>query len=227
MQTRYLRVNPTRPEAAVIDEAAGVIRAGGVVAHPTETVYGLAADVFNEAAVRRVFAAKGRPPGKPLIVAVATRGDLERLVRELVPGAEALMDAFWPGPLTLVLPRRPEVPDVVTGGRDGVAVRMPAHPVALTLIGAAGIPVTTTSANPAGAPPPVTAAEVERYLAGRIQILLDGGPAGSGIPSTILDLTARVPTVVRPGGLSPVELAAVLGRPVAAPESVIGTARRP
>jgi len=227
VQTRYLRVDPARPEAAVIDQAARVIRAGGVVAHPTETVYGLAADVFSEPAVRRVFAAKGRPPGKPLIVAVATREDLERLVRELVPGAEALMEAFWPGPLTLVLPRRPEVPEVVTGGRDGVAVRMPAHPVALALIRAAGIPVTTTSANVSGRQPPLTAGEVRRQLWGRIEVLLDGGPAGSGIPSTVLDLTARVPTVVRPGALGPAELAAVLGRPVAAPESAAGTARRP
>ena len=227
MQTRYLRVDPERPEAAALEEAAGVIRNGGVVAHPTETVYGLAADVFNPAAVRRVFAAKGRPPGKALIVAVATREDLARLVRELVPGAEALMDAFWPGPLTLVLPRRTEVPDLVTGGGNGVAVRMPAHPVALALIRAAGVPVTTTSANLSGRQPPVTAMEVRSQLWGRIDVLLDGGPAGSGTPSTVLDMTSPVPTLVRVGALGPDELAAVLGRPVAAPESAAETARTP
>ncbi|MBC7105262.1 MAG: threonylcarbamoyl-AMP synthase [Firmicutes bacterium] len=227
VKTRYRWVDPARPEPAVLEEAARVIRGGGIVAHPTETVYGLAADVFNEAAVRRVCAVKGRPVGKPLIVAVAAREDLEGLVRELVPGAEALMAAFWPGPLTLVLPRRREVPEAVTGGRDGVAVRMPAHPLALALLRAAGTPVTTTSANPAGAPPPVTAAQVERYLAGRIEVLLDGGPAGSGVPSTILDLTAGVPTVLRVGAVGPAELAAVLGCPVAAPGPAAGTACRP
>ncbi|MDI6710950.1 MAG: L-threonylcarbamoyladenylate synthase [Thermoanaerobacterales bacterium] len=210
--TFYWRVDPQDPDPAVIAAAAAVIRRGGLVAFPTETVYGLGADATNGAAVRRIFAAKGRPADNPLIVHISAMDELRPLVRDVPDVARALAGAFWPGPLTLVLPAAPSLPREVTAGLDTVGVRMPDHPVALALIRAAGVPLAAPSANASGRPSPTTAAHVLDDLGGRIDAVLDGGPAPVGVESTVLDLTATPPAVLRPGGVTVEQLEAVLGR---------------
>lgn len=196
---------------AQLAEAAALLRAGRLVAFPTETVYGLGGDALSPAAVERIFVAKGRPAEDPLIVHLARAADLPLVVAAMPPAAELLAEAFWPGPLTLVLPRGPAVPFVVTAGRETVAVRVPAHPLAQALIAAAGTPVAAPSANRFGHTSPTTAAHVLADLDGRIDAVLDGGPTPIGVESTVLDLTAPTPTLLRPGGVSLEELAALLG----------------
>jgi L-threonylcarbamoyladenylate synthase len=210
MTTRVLQVSALAPEPEVIEQAAAVIRAAGLVAFPTETVYGLGADGLNEAAVRRIFAAKGRPEAKGLILHLSEPAQA-RGVAQVSSSAERLMEAFFPGPLTLVLPARPVVPAVTTGGGATVAVRMPDHAVARALIAAAGRPVAAPSANPSGAPPPRTAAAVLAGLDGRFDLLLDAGPTPLGTPSTLLDLTHEPPRLLRLGALLPEEIERVLG----------------
>ncbi|MBX6378963.1 MAG: threonylcarbamoyl-AMP synthase, partial [Clostridia bacterium] len=188
-------------EPGAVATAATILRHGGLVAFPTETVYGLGADAFNEDAVRRIFAVKGRPPDNPLIVHVAGPRDVGRLSLE-PSAARALIAAFWPGPLTLVLPRRPEVPAVVAAGLDSVAVRCPAHPVARALIAAAGTPLAAPSANRSGRPSPTWAADVLADLGGLIDAVLDGGPCPVGVESTVVDLTGPRPVLLRPGGVT-------------------------
>ena len=217
MQTKYLLTDPITPDADVLAEAGRVIRRGGLVAFPTETVYGLGADALNGQAVAGIFAAKGRPGDNPLIVHVAAKTMLSELVREVPTQATALMEAFWPGPLTLILPAGAKVPRQVTAGLATVALRMPDHPVALGLIQAAGTPVAAPSANTSGRPSPTTAAHVRQDLDGRIDLLLDAGPAGIGLESTVLDLTAPTPLILRPGGITPEKLKAVLGQVALAP----------
>lgn len=210
MNTRLLKIDPEQPDMAAIEEAAGVLRRGGTVAFPTETVYGLGANGLDEAAVARIFTAKGRPGDNPLILHIATLEELRLLVHEIPPAAEKLMRTFWPGPLTLVMPRSEKVPDVVTGGLDTVAVRMPDHIIAQLLIAKAGIPVAAPSANLSGRPSPTNATAVWDDLRGRIDMLLDGGPSGIGIESTVVDMTAAEPLLLRPGGVTLEELRAVL-----------------
>lgn len=212
MNTRYIKVDQTRPEADAIAEAGLILRGGGLVAFPTETVYGLGADATNSLAVARIFKAKGRPPDNPIIVHVASRSQLSSLVASIPAEAEVLMDAFWPGPLTIILPAGRDVPAEVTAGLRTVAVRMPDHPVALALIKAAGVPVAAPSANLSGKPSPTQAEHVLQDLDGRIEAILDGGPAGVGVESTVLDLTSEAPVILRPGGITPEELRACLGR---------------
>lgn len=202
---------------AGIAEAAAMLRDGRLVAFPTETVYGLGADATNERAVAAVFAAKGRPHFNPLIVHAATAGQAFSLgVADA--RAEALAHALWPGPLTLVLPCRPRSPVslLARAGLDTVALRVPAHPVALALISEAGVPLAAPSANRSGAVSPTTAAHVHEGLAGRIDAVLDGGPCTVGIESSVLDLTGRVPVLLRPGGATVEAIEAVVG-PVAPP----------
>ncbi|MHA6532667.1 L-threonylcarbamoyladenylate synthase [Paenibacillus sp. BAC0078] len=196
-----------------IEEAAAMLRKGSTVAFPTETVYGLGADARNTAAVESVFAAKGRPSDNPLIVHIARRSDLDGLVMEVHPAAAALIDAFWPGPLTVVLPVRPGVlSPLVTAGLDTVGVRMPDHPLALALIRAAGCPVAAPSANRSGRPSPTLAAHVLEDLAGYIGGVLDGGAAGVGLESTVVQVQPDgTALVLRPGGITAEQLAAVLG----------------
>ncbi|GBC92410.1 Threonylcarbamoyl-AMP synthase [bacterium HR15] len=189
-------------DAPLIEQAGAVIRAGGLVAFPTETVYGLGADALNPDAVRRIFEAKERPAWDPLIVHGADLEQLRLLVQELPPVAETLAQAFMPGPLTLVLPKSERVPDIVTAGRPTVAVRIPAHPVAQALIRASGTPIAAPSANRFGRPSPTNADHVMADLAGRIELVLDAGPTPVGVESTVLDLTTQPPTVLRPGGIS-------------------------
>lgn len=200
-----------QPDAAGIAAAASLVRAGQLVAFPTETVYGLGGDALNPAAVAAIFAAKGRPAHDPLIVHLADARDLPRVAAAVPPLAETLAAAFWPGPLTLVLARGPAVPLAVTAGGPTVAVRVPAHPVARALISAANTPLAAPSANRFGHTSPTDAAHVLADLGGRIAAVLDGGPTPIGVESTVLDLTTPVPTLLRPGGVSLEALRALLG----------------
>jgi L-threonylcarbamoyladenylate synthase len=186
------------------EKAAKVLKSGGIVAFPTDTLYGLGADPFCDDAVRRVFEIKGRQEtmGLPLLVSSMTQ--LQRVVSELPKTARDLIEHFWPGPLTLILSKSAAVSDLVTGGADSVAVRMPDHAVPLVLARELGGPVTGTSANPSGGPDPVTAADVRRLLGDSVDYVLDAGPTRAGIPSTILDLTEERPRVIRVGAL-PIE----------------------
>ncbi len=219
MDTLRLVIDPAHvcDPAAVraIHRAAAVLRAGGLVAFPTETVYGLGADALNSAAVARIFAAKRRPSWDPVIVHIAgpltANPMLARLVREIPAPAQRLMEAFWPGPLTLLLPRSEEVPDAVTAGRRLVGVRMPAHPVAFELIRAAGVPVAAPSANLFSHISPTTAAHVLEDLDGRIDAVLDAGPADRGVESTVLDPTRSPMIVYRPGAVTVEQIRALAG----------------
>ena len=197
-----------------LQHAVEILRSGGVVGLPTETVYGLAADATNELAVRRVFAIKGRPADHPRIVHVADAEAARAWVRGWPAEAEALAAAFWPGPMTLVLPRSPLASDAVTGGQDTVAVRVPGHPLARALLQAFGGGVAAPSANRFGGVSPTTAAHVRADLGQVVPLVLDGGPCEVGVESTIVDLSSAEPAVLRPGGISPEQLSAVLGRPV-------------
>lgn len=204
-------------DPAAIEAAADVIRRGGLVAFPTETVYGLGASALDPAAVARVFEVKGRPRFDPLIVHLARPGDLDRYAAPPDPRARALVERFWPGPLTLVLPRReeapgrPAIPDIVTAGLDTVALRMPDHPVALALLAAAGLPVAAPSANPFGYVSPTTAAHVVEQLGEGVDLILDGGSCRVGVESTVLALTEGRPRLLRPGGVPLESLEALLG----------------
>jgi L-threonylcarbamoyladenylate synthase len=200
--TTVLRLTPDRPEPDVIADAAACLRRGGLVAFPTETVYGLGGAALDRAAVRRLFAAKGRPADDPLIVHIASAEHLAPLVAARPHVVDVLAARFWPGPLTLVLRRSPLVPDEVTAGLDTVAVRVPAHPVAHALLAAAGIPVAAPSANLFSRPSPTMAAHVLQDLDGRIDLVLDGGPTQVGVESTVLDLSRDVPEVLRPGAVT-------------------------
>jgi L-threonylcarbamoyladenylate synthase len=200
--TEVLPVDPHRPDAAVIARAAQCLRRGGLVAFPTETVYGLGVHALDRDAVRRLFAAKGRPANDPLIVHVPSIDRAAPLVTALPPIARALAARFWPGPLTMVLPRASMVPDEVTAGLDTVAIRVPAHPVARALIEAADLPVAAPSANLFSRPSPTLASHVFQDLAGRIDMVLDGGATAVGLESTVIDLSGDPLTVLRPGAVT-------------------------
>jgi L-threonylcarbamoyladenylate synthase len=208
------RVLPAADPASIA-EAAAVIRRGGLVAFPTETVYGLGANAFDARAVARVFEAKARPSFDPLIVHLASADDLPRVAQAADPRVPRLAARFWPGPLTLVLPRVAELPEIVTSGLDTVAVRVPAHPAAHALLLEAGTPIAAPSANPFGYVSPTTAAHVVERLGDALDVVLDGGPCRVGVESTILSLCADPPLVLRPGGLPREELEAALGEPLA------------
>jgi L-threonylcarbamoyladenylate synthase len=215
MQTEILRVNPTNPESDAIARAAEILRRGGLVAFPTETVYGLGARAFDAAAVAGIFAAKGRPANNPLIVHFAEPPlDPSQASAPWFAKATRLATSFWPGPLTMVLPKPAELPDIVTGGGETWAVRVPDHTVAHVLLRAAG-PLAAPSANVSTSVSPTTAEHVLDSLAGRIDLILDGGPCAGGIESTVLDLTRMPPRVLRPGLISPSELKNAIGPVVA------------
>lgn len=206
MRTEVLSVND-----AAIARAAQIIRSGGLVAFPTETVYGLGADALNENAVRKIFIAKERPFDDPLIVHIADAQQLLLLARHIPQRAWELVKKFWPGPLTLVLPKTERVPAVTTGGLETVAVRMPGHPIARQLIELSGCPIAAPSANRFGRPSPTTAQHVLEDLDGRIELILDGGPTPIGVESTVLDLTQDPPMILRPGGVTLEALQEILG----------------
>lgn len=188
-----------------------ILRAGGLVAFPTETVYGLGADARNAAAIRRLFAAKGRPADHPVIVHLARADMAPEWVSRMPAAAARLADAFWPGPLTLVLPRATHVLDLVTGGQETVALRVPRHPIAQALLAAFGDGIVAPSANRFGRLSPTHAAHVRAELGDAVNLILDGGPTDVGVESTIVDLSGDRPTLLRPGGITPAQLAAVLG----------------
>ena len=194
-----------------VARAAAILRAGGLVAFPTETVYGLGAHALDAIAVRKIFAAKGRPPENPVIVHVADVDGARRLCRVFPAEAERLAARFWPGPLTLVLPRVDAVPDEVTAGGPTVGVRVPAHPLALALLRAADLPVAAPSANPSLSISPTTAAHVRAGLGDRVDFVLDGGPCPGGIESTVLALGDGLPRILRPGLVTAHELEAEIG----------------
>lgn len=208
--TEVLKVDADAPEAAAIARAAGVIRRGGLVAFPTETVYGLGADALNASAVGRIFTAKGRPANNPIIVHVADVTEMDRVAQRTAL-ANRLVERFWPGPLTLVLSKRESVPDAVTAGGPTVAVRAPDHPVAHALISAAGVPIAAPSANRSTEISPTRAEHVLKGLRGRIEMVLDGGPTPAGLESTVLDVSTDPPRLLRPGPVSVEEIEAVIG----------------
>ncbi|OIJ86090.1 threonylcarbamoyl-AMP synthase [Streptomyces sp. MUSC 14] len=202
-----------------IEKAAGVLRAGGLVALPTETVYGLGANAEDPTAVARIFQVKGRPPSHPLIVHIGGAKLLDDWVQEVSATARLLAERFWPGPLTLVLRRGRRVPLQATGGLETVAVRVPDHPVALALLSAFGGGVTAPSANRFGSVSPTTADDVRAELGDAVDFVLDGGPCEVGVESTIVDVTGEIPTILRPGGVTREDLEAVLGCPLAVPST--------
>lgn len=216
--TRLLRAEG--PGSSAIAQAAEVLRSGGLVAFPTETVYGLGADGLNPDAVARIYRAKGRPATNPVILHVADVAGAQRLVSQWPPEAQRLAERFWPGPLTLVLPALDRVPTIVRAGGPSVALRCPSHPVALALIRAAGGPLAAPSANRSQHLSPTRAEHVAASLGEAVDLILDGGPTTAGLESTILDLSGEVPRILRPGPVSPEDLAGVLG-PVARWEGAV------
>ena len=205
------RVLQSEDEGA-LQEAARIVRAGGLVAFPTETVYGLGANAFDAAAVARIFEAKRRPAFDPLIVHLAAASWLPRVAARLPPATEALAARFWPGPLTLVLPRAETVPDIVTSGLASVGVRVPDHPAARALMAVAGTPLAAPSANPFGYVSPTTAGHVAELLGDAVDLILDGGPCRVGVESTIVSLLEPMPALLRPGGVPREEIEELLGQ---------------
>ncbi|MBP6716202.1 MAG: threonylcarbamoyl-AMP synthase [Acidobacteria bacterium] len=202
MRAERLRLTGGTDDTAKIAHAADVIRRGGLVAFPTETVYGLGAHAMDDAAVAQIFAAKGRPSGDPLIVHVSDVAAVAQVAASVPSSADALMAAFWPGPLTLIVPRAAHVPLRVTAGGETVAVRIPAHPVAMALLRAAGVPIAAPSANRFSRPSPTTADDVAEDLGDRVDVILDGGPTTHGVESTVVDTCGASPVVLRPGALT-------------------------
>ncbi|HEU4829848.1 MAG TPA: L-threonylcarbamoyladenylate synthase [Gemmatimonadales bacterium] len=222
-----LRVHAAAPDPAVIARAARVLREGGLVAFPTETVYGLGANALDARAVSGIFEAKGRPAFNPLIVHVADAAAARALVAHWPAHAETLAAQFWPGPLTLVLPKAAAIPHIVTGGLDDVAVRVPAHPVALALLRECGLPIAAPSANRSTEISPTTAEHVTKALGDRIALVLDGGPTTVGIESTVVDLAGDRARLLRPGMVTVRELEAALGPLDRRPEPSASAPRAP
>ncbi len=215
MQTKRFKITGDKQhDDAVYAEAAALIRAGELVAFPTETVYGLGANALDGEAVKKIYIAKGRPSWNPLITHVSSRDMLNTLVRSYPKDFEALAAKFMPGPLTFLLPKTDIVPDEVSAGLDATTVRMPKHPVALKLIETAGVPIAAPSANRSGRTSPTTAAHVLEDLDGRIAAVIDGGTCEVGVESTVIDIMQEPPLILRPGGVTKEEIEAVLGRPV-------------
>jgi L-threonylcarbamoyladenylate synthase len=212
-------VDPSPPAAEAIDRAVEILKRGGLVAIPTETVYGLAADALDAEAVAGIFRAKGRPSTNPIIVHVADVAMAMSLAGQWPAAAEAIATRFWPGPVTVVVPRGPRIPDIVTAGGATVALRCPAHPLARRLIADSGLPLAAPSANRSEAVSPTTAHHVLESLGNRIDLILDGGPCAKGIESTVIDCTTSPPRILRPGPLSRAELERAVGGPVAWPEA--------
>ena len=210
IQTDIIKVDRTSPEPTVIELAAELLRRGEIVAFPTETVYGLGADAFQIIALERIFAAKGRPFSDPLIIHIADVSELELLTTSIPMEAKQLAQKFWPGPLTLILPKSPRVSHLATAGLETVAVRMPRHPVALALIKALRSPIAAPSANRFMHISPTTSQHVYADLAGKVPVILDSGPSEIGVESTVLDLSSDEPKILRPGGISLEALRALL-----------------
>lgn len=219
-------IDPVLPNPEIIAKAAELLRAGRLVAFPTETVYGLGANALDENAVARIYEAKGRPSYNPIIVHVSGVERVSDVVAEWNDRASALANAFWPGPMTLVLQRRDVVPDIVTAGLDSVAVRVPAHPVARALLDAARLPIAAPSANRSMELSPTTGRHVEKSLGDAVDLILDAGPTQVGIESTVIDLTSTLPTILRPGTITVPQIERVVGQ-VETASHIEGTTARP
>ena len=211
MKTNIIKINNPIENHSQVEEAAALLRSNEVVAFPTETVYGLGANARSDEAVKKIFEAKGRPSDNPLIIHIANMEMIEELAEHVPDKARKLMDAFWPGPLTLIFPKKEGLSQAATPGLDTVAVRMPDHVLALALIEAAGLPIAAPSANLSGKPSPTTAQHVEKDLNGRIRCIVDGGETGVGVESTVVDCTADIPVILRPGGVTKEEIERVIG----------------
>ncbi|MGE5615257.1 MAG: L-threonylcarbamoyladenylate synthase [Bacillota bacterium] len=212
METEIIRIDTNTPSwQNKLDYPAQVLKSGGLVAFPTETVYGLGANAFDENALEGIYKAKGRPSDNPLIVHVADIGQISDLVGKMPSIAKKLIEAFWPGPLTLIMPKSDKVPSKITAGLDTVAVRMPSNAIALELIKKSGVPVAAPSANSSGKPSPTMADHVIRDLSGKVDIIIDGGSTNVGVESTVLDITVDPPVILRPGGVTKEQLQWVLG----------------
>lgn len=226
-ETYMAKIDALDPDDLSMALAAQVIIEGGLVAFPTETVYGLGANALNSEAVERIFKAKERPANDPIIVHIESMDQLPLIAENIPPVVEQLADAFWPGALTLVLNRSHLVPDIVTAGQDTVAVRMPAHPIAQSLIRKAGVPIAAPSANRFSRPSPTSAVHVMHDLTGRVDVVLDGGSTHIGVESTIVDLTKPVPTMLRPGGIALEELRQYLPSLAFRPQHILDTELAP
>lgn len=211
METKTITVCKENPAKELLQMGVELIKKGELVAFPTETVYGLGANGLDANAIRKIFEAKERPADNPLILHVAHLQDVFYLAEPVSLQAQVLMEAFWPGPLTLVLPKRKHIPQEVTAGLDTVAIRMPNHPVALTLIKEGKVPLAAPSANRSGRPSPTTAQHVLQDLNGRIPLIIDGGATGVGLESTVLDCSGKNPVILRPGGVTKEQLEEVIG----------------
>ncbi len=213
MNTKLIKIEDTKQiRDEELMEAARILQQGGLVAFPTETVYGLGANALDETAAKKIYAAKGRPSDNPLIAHISCLEELEPLVARIPEAAKKLAKAYWPGPLTMVFPKSDIVPYGTTGGLDTVAVRMPSDPVANRLIRLAKVPVAAPSANTSGRPSPTTAQHVWQDMEGKIEMILDGGPVGIGVESTIVDVSGEVPTLLRPGAITMEMLRETVGR---------------
>ena len=212
MKTKILKINPKNPETHKIREAAKIIVKGGLVAFPTETVYGLGADALNKDAVKKIFIAKGRPLDNPLIVHVSGVKQARSLVKEIPNNAKKLMEKFWPGPLTIIMKKSKLVPDIVTCGLDSVAIRMPKNKIALKLIEHSKCPIAAPSANLSGKPSPTRAEHVIDDLNGKIECIIDGGEVNIGLESTVIDLTQTPPVILRPGRITKKQIERVIGK---------------
>lgn len=211
METKIQRINPEMFQNEELSDACEVLRQEGLVAFPTETVYGLGGDAMHPEAAEKIYAAKGRPSDNPLIIHIADWKSLQDIAAEVPEKAEKLADAFWPGPLTMIFKKQQQVPYSTTGGLDTVAVRMPSHPVAMELIRQSGIYIAAPSANTSGRPSPTRAEHVIEDLDGRIDLILDGGPVGIGLESTIVDMSGVEPVILRPGYITGQMLEKVIG----------------
>ena len=212
MKTEIIKIDTSAPEwDKQLDYAAEVLRSGGLVAFPTETVYGLGANALDAGAAEKIYRAKGRPSDNPLIVHIADTKALGDVTGAVPQAAVPLIREFWPGPLTLIMPKSGKIPSIITAGLDTVAIRMPSHPVARALIKKAGIPVAAPSANSSGKPSPTMAKHVELDLSGKVDIIIDGGRSNVGVESTVLDVTVQPPQILRPGGVTREQLESLLG----------------
>ena len=224
VKTEIIRINPRKPSHFIIRKASNLIRNGEVVAFPTETVYGLGANALDPSSISKIYEIKGRPIDNPLIVHIADMKAFMSLVSEIPSGASRIINKFWPGPLTLVLKKSKILPKFTTGGLDTVAIRMPKSKVALKLIKESGLPIAAPSANISGKPSPTKASHVKDDLNGKIKLILDGGSTDIGIESTVIDMTHRIPVILRPGGISKESIEDEIGN-VLIHDSVLGPGR--
>lgn len=210
--TKMVRITDIEKDAEALEEAARIIRAGGLVVFPTETVYGLGGNGLDPDAIRRIYAAKGRPSDNPVILHVAGQDNVSGIASVITPTAQRLLDAFWPGPLTIIFPRQAHIPDAATGGLDTIAIRCPSHPVAHEFLRLARVPVAAPSANISGRPSPTTAGEVAADMDGRVDMILDSGPCNIGVESTVVECGDDAVTILRPGGVTEAMLQQVVSR---------------